>query len=142
MGRPDLGSGRLARFRAVCGERHRREPAREPYRPRQEGRARTTHGPVAVVAPTLTASFAGPRLTARVEALAWAALVITSVFHGGLTTANHLAQLIVPAVLSALVVFIAYARARRCAAAERAPLPIAIVIAARPAFTAPRALWL
>ncbi|MFF5138429.1 hypothetical protein ACFY6U_01530 [Streptomyces sp. NPDC013157] len=68
--------------------------------------------------------------------------MIISVFHGGLTTANHVAQLIALAVRSALVVFITYARERRCAAAERVPLLIAIVIAVRPAFTAPRALWL
>ncbi|WP_316746120.1 hypothetical protein [Streptomyces sp. MK7] len=48
-------------------------------------------GPLLVIAPTLTASFAGPRLTALVGALAQAALVIISVFHGGLTTANHVA---------------------------------------------------
>ncbi|MEV6949578.1 PP2C family protein-serine/threonine phosphatase [Streptomyces sp. NPDC051172] len=70
-------------------------------------------GPLLVIAPTLTASFAGPRLTALVGALAQAALVIISVFHGGLTTTNHLAQLIALAVLSALVVFISYVRERR-----------------------------
>ncbi|MEU8691473.1 PP2C family protein-serine/threonine phosphatase [Streptomyces sp. NPDC048665] len=70
-------------------------------------------GPLLVIAPTLTASFAGPRLTAVVGALAQAALVIISVFHGGLTTTNHVAQLIALAVLSALVVFIAYVRERR-----------------------------
>ncbi|WP_306193125.1 hypothetical protein [Streptomyces sp. MK5] len=48
-------------------------------------------GPLPVIAPALTASFAGPRLTALVGALAQAALVIISVFHGGLTTANHVA---------------------------------------------------
>ncbi|MET9074770.1 PP2C family protein-serine/threonine phosphatase [Streptomyces sp. NPDC004232] len=70
-------------------------------------------GPLLVIAPTLTASFAGPRLTALVGALAQAALVIISVFHGGLTTTNHVAQLIALAVLSALVVFITYVRERR-----------------------------
>ncbi|MBA9050564.1 MULTISPECIES: PP2C family protein-serine/threonine phosphatase [Streptomyces] len=70
-------------------------------------------GPLLVIAPTLTASFAGPRLTALVGALALLALVFISVFHGGLTTTNHMAQLIALAVLSALVVFIAYMRERR-----------------------------
>ncbi|MFG3207990.1 PP2C family protein-serine/threonine phosphatase [Streptomyces sp. NPDC048192] len=70
-------------------------------------------GPLLVIAPTLTASFAGPRLTALVGALAQAALVIISVYHGGLTTTNHVAQLIALAVLSALVVFIAHVRERR-----------------------------
>ncbi|MGV9563852.1 PP2C family protein-serine/threonine phosphatase [Streptomyces sp. NPDC003480] len=70
-------------------------------------------GPLLVIAPTLTASFHGPRLTALIGALAQAALVIISIFHGGLTTTNHVAQLIALAVLSALVVFICYARERR-----------------------------
>ncbi|MER7841045.1 PP2C family protein-serine/threonine phosphatase [Streptomyces sp. NPDC096040] len=69
-------------------------------------------GPLLVIAPTLTASFAGPRLTALVGALAEVALVIISIFHGGLTTTNHVAQLIALAVLSALVVFICYVRER------------------------------
>ncbi|WP_240509716.1 PP2C family protein-serine/threonine phosphatase [Streptomyces malaysiense] len=74
----------------------------------------TVHlGPLLVIAPTLTASFAGPRLTALVGVLAQAALVVISVFHGGLTTTNHVAQLIALAVLSALVVFITYVRERR-----------------------------
>lgn len=64
-------------------------------------------GPLLVIAPAPTASCAGPRLTALVGALAQAALEIISVLHGGLTTTNHVAQLIALAVLSALVVFIA-----------------------------------
>ncbi|MEV7978280.1 PP2C family protein-serine/threonine phosphatase [Streptomyces sp. NPDC086519] len=69
-------------------------------------------GPLLVIAPTLTASFAGPRLTALVGVLAEVALVIIAIFHGGLTTTNHVAQLIALAVLSALVVFVCYARER------------------------------
>ncbi|MER6036111.1 hypothetical protein ABT133_19705 [Streptomyces sp. NPDC001835] len=69
-------------------------------------------GPLLVIAPTLTASFAGPRLTAVVGALAEAALLIIAIFHGGLTTTNHVAQLIALAVLSALVVFVCYVRER------------------------------
>jgi serine phosphatase RsbU (regulator of sigma subunit) len=70
-------------------------------------------GPLLVIAPTLTASFAGPWLTALIGALAEAALVIISIFHGGLTTTNHIAQLIALATLSAVVVFICYVRERR-----------------------------
>ncbi|MEU6662083.1 PP2C family protein-serine/threonine phosphatase [Streptomyces sp. NPDC046821] len=70
-------------------------------------------GPLLVIAPTLTASVAGPWLTALIGALAEAALVIVSVLLGGLATTNHVAQLIALAVLSALVVFISYTRERR-----------------------------
>lgn len=70
-------------------------------------------GPLLVIAPTFTASFAGPRLTALIGALAVAALLFIAVFHGGLTTTNHVAQLIALAALSALVVFICYVRERR-----------------------------
>ncbi|MEV5957725.1 PP2C family protein-serine/threonine phosphatase [Streptomyces sp. NPDC051987] len=69
-------------------------------------------GPLLVIAPTLTAAFAGPRLTALVGVLAEIALVIIAIFHGGLTTTNHVAQLIALAVLSALVVFVSYVRER------------------------------
>ncbi|MFI6361047.1 PP2C family protein-serine/threonine phosphatase [Streptomyces sp. NPDC050743] len=69
-------------------------------------------GPLLVIAPTLTASFAGPRLTALVGALAVVALFIIAIFHGGLTTTNHVAQLIALAVLSALAVFVCYVRER------------------------------
>ncbi|WP_316745579.1 PP2C family protein-serine/threonine phosphatase [Streptomyces sp. MK7] len=69
-------------------------------------------GPLLVIAPTLTAVFAGPRLTALVGALAEVALVIIAIFHGGLTTTNHVAQLIALAVLSAMVAFVCYVRER------------------------------
>ncbi|MFF9607806.1 PP2C family protein-serine/threonine phosphatase [Streptomyces sp. NPDC014684] len=69
-------------------------------------------GPLLVIAPTLTASFASPRLTALVGALAEIALLIIAILHGGLTTPNHVAQLIALAVLSTLVVFVCYARER------------------------------
>ncbi|MBN0048376.1 serine/threonine-protein phosphatase [Streptomyces actuosus] len=76
-------------------------------------------GPLLVIAPALTASFAGPRLTALVGALAQAALLFISIFHGGLTTTNHVAQLIALAVLSALVVFICYVRERHASQLNR-----------------------
>lgn len=70
-------------------------------------------GPLLVIAPALTASLAGPRLTALVGALAVAAQVFIAMFHGGLTTANHVAQIIALTVLSALVVFVCHVRERR-----------------------------
>ncbi|MER6567740.1 serine/threonine-protein phosphatase, partial [Streptomyces sp. NPDC001093] len=63
-------------------------------------------GPLLVIAPALTASLAGPRLTALIGALAVAAQVLIAVFHGGLTTTNHLSQIAGLALLSALVVFV------------------------------------
>ena len=70
-------------------------------------------GPLLVIAPALTASFAGPRLTALIGGLGVAALLLISVFHGGLTTTNHVAQLISLVLLSALVVFFCHKRERR-----------------------------
>ena len=70
-------------------------------------------GPLLVIAPALTASLAGPRLTALVGLLAVAAQVFIAMFHGGLTTANHVAQIIALTVLSALVVFVCHVRERR-----------------------------
>ncbi|MFE7355824.1 serine/threonine-protein phosphatase, partial [Streptomyces sp. NPDC057543] len=62
-------------------------------------------GPLLVVAPALTASLAGPRLTALAGALAVAVQVLIAVFLGGLTTPNHVAQIIALTALSALVFF-------------------------------------
>ncbi|MFF4547909.1 PP2C family protein-serine/threonine phosphatase [Streptomyces sp. NPDC001435] len=61
-------------------------------------------GPTLVIAPALTPSFAGPWATALVGALAVAAQTLIAVFHGGLTTTNHIVQIITLAVLSALIV--------------------------------------
>ncbi|MEV6739038.1 PP2C family protein-serine/threonine phosphatase [Streptomyces sp. NPDC051104] len=61
-------------------------------------------GPTLVIAPALTLSFAGPRLTGLVGALAVAAQFLIAVLHGGLTTTNHIVQLITLAVLSTLTV--------------------------------------
>nr|WP_308429365.1 PP2C family protein-serine/threonine phosphatase [Streptomyces albiflavescens] len=77
-------------------------------------------GPLLVIAPALTASFAGPRLTAAVGALAVAAQVFIAVFHGGLTTANHIAQIIALCVLSSLVVFVCHVQERRARELSRA----------------------
>lgn len=70
-------------------------------------------GPLLVIAPALTASFGGSLRTAMVGGAAVAAQIFIAVFHGGLTTANHVAQIIALAVLSALVVFFCHVRERR-----------------------------
>lgn len=77
-------------------------------------------GPLLVIAPALTASLAGPRLTALVGGLAVAAQAFIAVFHGGLTTANHIAQIVALSVLSALVVFVCHLRERRARELSRA----------------------
>ncbi|MFF3409260.1 PP2C family protein-serine/threonine phosphatase [Streptomyces sp. NPDC002742] len=77
-------------------------------------------GPLLVIAPTLTASLAGPVLTALVGALAVAAQVVIGILHGGLGTTNHIAQLIALVVLSALVVFVCHVRERRARELVRA----------------------
>ncbi|MFI0789271.1 PP2C family protein-serine/threonine phosphatase [Streptomyces lydicus] len=70
-------------------------------------------GPFLVAAPAITASFAGPRLTGLVGALAVAAQVLIGHLHGGLTTANHQAQIAALVVLSVLVTLLRYVRERR-----------------------------
>lgn len=70
-------------------------------------------GPALVIAPAITASFAGPRLTGLIGVLALAAQAIIGVFHGGLATTNPMVQLVTIAVLSVLVVFLSAVRERR-----------------------------
>ncbi|MFB7668571.1 PP2C family protein-serine/threonine phosphatase [Kitasatospora sp. NPDC056138] len=77
-------------------------------------------GPLLVVAPAITASFAGSRLTALIGAVAVAAQVVIGVFHGGLGTSNHEAQIAALTVVSAVIVF--YCRVR-----ERSRLELAQV---------------
>lgn len=77
-------------------------------------------GPLLVIAPALTASLAGASLTALVGVLAVTAQVVIAVLHGGLTTANHIAQIIALTVLSALVVFVCHVRERRARELSRA----------------------
>ncbi|MGK4585665.1 PP2C family protein-serine/threonine phosphatase [Kitasatospora sp. HPMI-4] len=67
-------------------------------------------GPLLVVAPAITASFAGSRLTALIGSAAVAAQVLIGVFHGGLGTTNHEAQVAALMVVSAVIVF--YCRVR------------------------------
>ncbi|MEU9348386.1 PP2C family protein-serine/threonine phosphatase [Streptomyces sp. NPDC048278] len=70
-------------------------------------------GPALVIAPALTPSFAGPRSTALVGVLAVIAQVVIAVFHGGLTTANHIVQIVTLTVLSVMVVVYSAIRERR-----------------------------
>lgn len=77
-------------------------------------------GPLLVIAPALTASLSGTRLTALVGTLAVTALVLIAVIEGGLTTANRMAQILALIVLSALTVFLRYVTERRERALSRA----------------------
>ncbi|MFE5328895.1 PP2C family protein-serine/threonine phosphatase [Embleya sp. NPDC056575] len=70
-------------------------------------------GPLLVVAPALAASFAGPRLTAGIGALAVGAQVLIAMLRGGLTTRNHLMQVISVAMISALVWYLCLRREQR-----------------------------
>ncbi|WP_030276543.1 PP2C family protein-serine/threonine phosphatase [Streptomyces sp. NRRL B-24484] len=70
-------------------------------------------GPLLVIAPALTPSFAGPRVTAAVAVLTVAAGVLIAVLRGGLTTGYHPAQLAALAALSLMIVVFAVVRERR-----------------------------
>ncbi|MEU3858731.1 PP2C family protein-serine/threonine phosphatase [Streptomyces sp. NPDC028722] len=70
-------------------------------------------GPALVIAPALTPSFAGPRTTAAVGALAVAAQILIGVTHGGLGTTNHIVQIITLTVLVVLTVLYSALRDRR-----------------------------
>ncbi|MEU9989131.1 PP2C family protein-serine/threonine phosphatase [Streptomyces sp. NPDC048045] len=70
-------------------------------------------GPALVIAPALTPSFAGPRTTAFVGALAIAAQTLIAFTHGGIATSNHIVQLITLTVLSVMVVIYSVVRERR-----------------------------
>ncbi len=70
-------------------------------------------GPALVIAPALTPSFAGPRTTAFVGALAIAAQTLIAFTHGGIATLNHIVQLVTLTVLSVMVVIYSVVRERR-----------------------------
>ncbi|MFE3900034.1 serine/threonine-protein phosphatase, partial [Streptomyces sp. NPDC059153] len=76
--------------------------------------------PLLVIAPALTASLAGPRLTALAGVLAVAAQVYIAVFFGELATTNRVAQITALTALSALAVFMRFVRERRDRALSRA----------------------
>jgi hypothetical protein len=61
-------------------------------------------GALLVVAPALTAAFAGPRLTALIGLLAVIALVVTDALNGVLVTMNGHARLVALVGVSCLVV--------------------------------------
>ena len=77
-------------------------------------------GPLLVIAPALSSSFASPRTTAAIGALAVAAQVLIAMFHGGLTTSNHLAQIGSLIALSALIVVFSIVRERKSQQLARA----------------------
>lgn len=77
-------------------------------------------GPLLVIAPALTPSLGGPRLTAFIGGLAVAAQVLIAVLHGGLGTSNHIAQIIALTVLSTLIVVFTVVRDRRSRQLARA----------------------
>ncbi len=70
-------------------------------------------GPALVIAPAITPSFAGPRTTGLVGALAVGAQTLIGVYHGGLTTTNHIVQIVTLAILSVAVVVYSALRERR-----------------------------
>lgn len=69
-------------------------------------------GPLLVVAPAITPSFAGSRLTAFIGALAVTAQTVIAVLRGGFTP-NHQVQIAALAVISLLVVIFCRQRERR-----------------------------
>ncbi|MDQ0942756.1 PP2C family protein-serine/threonine phosphatase [Streptomyces sp. V1I1] len=75
-------------------------------------------GPLLVVAPAITPSFAGPRLTALVGALAVIAQTVIAALRGGFT-ANHQVQIAALAVISLLLVYFCRKRERRIRVLDR-----------------------
>ncbi|MET8949681.1 PP2C family protein-serine/threonine phosphatase [Streptomyces sp. NPDC004393] len=71
--------------------------------------------PLLVVAPALTASFGGSRLTALIGALAVAALVAIAVIRTSVFTSNHESQLLALIVICAFTVLFCRLRERRSA---------------------------
>ncbi|WP_224283720.1 PP2C family protein-serine/threonine phosphatase [Streptomyces sp. LS1784] len=69
-------------------------------------------GPLLIVAPALTASFAGPRATAAVAALAFAALSVIGAIRENLTSTNIETQLCAQLVVSVLIVGLRVLRER------------------------------
>lgn len=70
-------------------------------------------GPLLVVAPALTASFAGPRLTAFIGALAVGAQAFIGIHFGVLNTRNVMVQIFSLALLTSLIVFFCRVREHR-----------------------------
>ncbi|MFJ8923146.1 PP2C family protein-serine/threonine phosphatase [Streptomyces sp. NPDC102415] len=72
-------------------------------------------GPFLVAAPALTASFAGPRPTALVGAVAVLAQAVVAVARSSLTDLNHMYQIAALFLISGIVTFFAHLRERRAA---------------------------
>ncbi|WP_327065222.1 PP2C family protein-serine/threonine phosphatase [Kitasatospora sp. NBC_01302] len=70
-------------------------------------------GPLLVIAPAITASFAGPRLTALIGLLAVGAQAWIGLHFGVLASRNVMVQIAALAVLSAFIVFFCRVRERR-----------------------------
>ncbi|WP_242432769.1 PP2C family protein-serine/threonine phosphatase [Streptomyces sp. Root1310] len=69
-------------------------------------------GPLLVAAPAITASFAGPRLTALVGAIAVLAQATVAVTRTSLTDLNHTLQILALALISVLATLFAFRRER------------------------------
>ncbi|MEU6611136.1 PP2C family protein-serine/threonine phosphatase [Streptomyces shenzhenensis] len=69
-------------------------------------------GPLLVAAPAITTSFAGPRLTGLIGALALGAQTFLAARSGGVATSNHIAQLTGLAALSVFAALVCYVRDR------------------------------
>jgi hypothetical protein len=77
-------------------------------------------GPLLVVAPAITASFAGPRATAAIGALAVATLITIGAARGVLTTENLEVQIASLVLIGAFIVVFAAVQERRDLELERA----------------------
>ncbi|MGW4048474.1 PP2C family protein-serine/threonine phosphatase [Streptomyces sp. NPDC004721] len=78
-------------------------------------------GPLLVVAPAITASFGGYRLTGLIGALAVGAQVLLAVLQGGVATTNHISQIIALTILSVFAVIVCLVRDRRTAELAQVP---------------------
>ncbi|MFJ5901974.1 PP2C family protein-serine/threonine phosphatase [Streptomyces sp. NPDC093064] len=72
-------------------------------------------GPLLVVAPAITASFGGYRLTGLIGALAVGAQVLLAVLQGGVATTNHISQIVALTILSIFAMLVCFVRDRRTA---------------------------
>ncbi|MFC8275237.1 PP2C family protein-serine/threonine phosphatase [Streptomyces sp. NPDC057271] len=69
-------------------------------------------GPFLIAAPAVTASFAGPRMTAFVGAVAILAQAVVAIVRTSLTDLNHTYQIVALILISVIVTFFAYLRER------------------------------
>ncbi|MFE5617433.1 PP2C family protein-serine/threonine phosphatase [Streptomyces sp. NPDC056524] len=69
-------------------------------------------GPFLIAAPAVTASFAGPRMTAFVGAVAVLAQSLVAILRTSLTDLNHTYQIVALVLITVIVTFFAYLRER------------------------------